>query len=145
MIDRLKADLRDAMRSGDRIRIDTIRMLVSQIQYARIELKHEPGEEDLLVILRRGVKTRREAVEQYEKGGRTDLADKERSEIGIIEAYLPASMSAEETSAAIDALLTELDITEKKDMGRAMKEFMARYRGRVDGKSVNALIAARLK
>jgi uncharacterized protein YqeY len=145
MIDRLKADLREAMRSGDRTRIDTIRMLLSQIQYARIELKREPSEDDLLVLLRRGVKTRREAVEQYEKGERADLAAKERAEIEVIEAYLPASMSAEETSAAVDALLAELEITQKKDMGRAMKEFMARYRGRVDGKSVNALIAARLK
>lgn len=145
MIDRLKADLREAMRSGDRTRVDTIRMLLSQIQYARIEMQREPSEDDLLVLLRRGVKTRREAVEQYEKGGRADLAAKERAEIGIIEAYLPASMSAEETSAAVDALLAELEITQKKDMGRAMKEFMARYRGRADGKSVNALIAARLK
>ena len=144
MIDRLKADLREAMRSGDRIRIDTIRMLLSQIQYARIELRREPGEEDLIAVLRRGVKTRREAVEQYEKGGRADLAAKERAEIGVIEAYLPASMSAEETGAAVDALLAELGITQKKDMGRAMKEFMARYRGRADGKSVNALLAARL-
>jgi len=145
MIDRLKADLREAMRSGDRTRVDTIRMLLSQIQYARIEMQREPSEDDLLVLLRRGVKTRREAVEQYEKGGRADLAAKERAEIGIIEAYLPASMSAEETSAAVDALLAELEITQKKNMGRAMKEFMARYRGRADGKSVNALIAARLK
>jgi len=145
MIDTLKADLKEAMRTGDRTRIDTIRMLLSQIQYARIELKREPGEEDLLVVLQRGVKTRREAVEQYEKGGRSDLAAKERAEIAVIESYLPASMTAEETSAAVDALLSELDITQKKDMGRAMKEFMARYRGRVDGKSVNALIAARLK
>lgn len=145
MIDRLKADLREAMRSGDRTRIDTIRMLLSQIQYARIELKREPSEDDLLVLLRRGVKTRREAVEQYEKGERADLAAKERAEIKVIETYLPASMSAEETSAAVDALLAELEITRKKDMGRAMKEFMARYRGRADGKSVNALIAARLK
>lgn len=145
MIDRLKGDLREAMRNRDRIRIDTIRMLLSQIQYARIEMKREPAEDDLLVLLRRGVKMRREAVEQYEKGGRTDLAAKERAEIEVIEAYLPASMSAEETSAAVDALLAELEITGKKDMGRAMKEFMARYHSRVDGKSVNALIAARLK
>jgi uncharacterized protein YqeY len=145
MIDRLKADLREAMRSGDRIRLDTIRMLLSQIQYARIELRREPQEEDLLAVLRRGVKTRREAVEQYEKGGRTDLAGKERAEIAVIESYLPASMSAEETGAAVDALLRELGITEKKDLGRVMKEFMARYRGRADGKSVNALLAARLK
>ena len=145
MIDRLKADLREAMRSGDRTRIDTIRMLLSQIQYARIEMQREPGEEDLIAILRRGVKTRREAVEQYDKGGRADLAAKERAEIGVIEGYLPASMSDEETGAAVDALLAELGITLKKDMGRAMKEFMARYRGRADGKSVNALLAARLK
>jgi len=145
MIDRIKADMKDAMRRGDTVALSTLRMLVSQVQYARIELKRELAEEDYLTLLQRAVKTRRESIEQYDKGGRKDLADKERAEIAVVEKYLPAAMSPEETSAAIDALLGELGITDKKDMGRAMKEFMARHRGRVDGKSVNALIASRLK
>jgi len=145
MIDRLKSDLTQAMRSQDAIVMATLRMLISQVQYARIEAKRDLTQDDYLMVLQRAVKTRREAIEQYEKGGRKDLADKERAEIGVIERYLPAAMSPEDTAAAIDALLKELGISEKKDLGRAMKEFMARHRGRVDGKTVNALIASRLK
>ena|SRR6266481_5354900 len=145
MIDRLKADLQAAMKRGDAIETATLRMLVSQIQYARIELKGELKEEDYLAVLQRAVKTRREAIEQYEKGGRPELAAKEKKEIAIVERYLPEAMGPEETARAVDALLQELGLTVKKDLGRAMKEFMARHRGRVDGKAVNALIASRLK
>jgi len=145
MIDRLKADLADAMRRKETVAVSTIRMLMSQIQYARIEAKRELTQDDYIAVLQRGVKTRREAIEQYEKGGRKDLADKERAEIAVIERYLPAAMSAEELAQAVDALLKEIGVTEKKDLGRAMKEFMGRHRGRVDGKSLNALIASRLK
>ncbi len=145
MIDGLKADLLDAMKRGDRIATSTLRMLISQMQYARIELKRELKEEDCLAVLQRAVKTRREAIEQYDKGGRKDLADKERAEIAVVERYMPAAMSPEEIARAVDGLLEELGIREKKDLGRAMKEFMARYRGRAEGRAVNALIASRLK
>ncbi|MGH9750009.1 MAG: GatB/YqeY domain-containing protein [Candidatus Polarisedimenticolia bacterium] len=145
MLDRLKADLTDAMRRKDTLTVSTLRMLVSQLNYARIDLKRDLREEDVLPVLQRAVKTRREAIEQYEKGGRKDLADKERSEIAVVERYLPAMLGPEETAAAIDALLKELGVAGKQDLGRVMKEFMTRYRGRVDGKAVNALIAARLK
>ncbi len=145
MIDRLKADLREAMKGGDGVGTSTLRMLISQLQYARIERKRDLTEEDCLVVLQRAVKTRREAIEQYDKGGRKDLADKERAEIAVVERYLPAALSPEEAGRAVDALLRELGITDKKDLGRAMKEFMARHRGRVEGKLANALIASRLK
>jgi len=145
MIDRLKADLADAMRGKDAVAVSTIRMLMSQIQYARIEAKRELTQDDYIAVLQRGVKTRREAIEQYAKGGRQDLADKEKAEITVIERYLPAAMSPEEMAAAVDVLLKEIGVTEKKDLGRAMKEFMSRHRARVDGKTVNALIASRLK
>jgi len=145
MIEKLKADLSQAMRQKDAIATATLRMLISQVQYARIEAKRELTDDDYLTVLQRAVKTRRESIEQYDKGGRKDLADKERSEIAVVERYLPASMSPEETARTVDALLQELGITAKKDLGRAMKEFMARHRGRADGKTVNALIASRLK
>ena len=145
MLETFKADLARAMRSRDAIATATLRMLISQVQYARIEAKRELTDDDYLTVLQRAVKTRRESIEQYDKGGRKDLADKERSEIAVVERYLPASMSPEETARTVDALLQELGITAKKDLGRAMKEFMARHRGRADGKTVNALIASRLK
>ena len=145
MIDTLKADLTQAMRRQDAVATSTLRMLISQVQYARIEAKRDLTQDDYLMLLQRAVKTRREAIEQYDKGGRKDLADKERAEIAVIERYLPAAMSPEETAVAIDALLKEMGVTEKKDLGRVMKEFMARHRGKVDGKTVNSLIASRLK
>lgn len=145
MLDKLKADLKDAMRGGDAVAVSTIRMLISQMQYARIQAGKDLAETDVLALLQRAVKTRREAIEQFEKGGRADLAAKERSEIAVVERYLPASMGEGDMAKAVDTLLAELGITEKKDLGRAMKEFMARHRGRVDGKAANALIASRLK
>ena len=145
MLDKLKADLKDAMRGGDAVAVSTIRMLISQMQYARIQAGKDLAEADVLALLQRAVKTRREAIEQFEKGGRADLAAKERSEIGVVERYLPASMGEDDLAKAVDALLAEFGITDKKDLGRAMKEFMARHRGRADGKAVNALIARHLK
>jgi uncharacterized protein YqeY len=145
MIDRFKADLAEAMRRGDALTVATLRMLIAQAQYARIEAKRDLTEDDYLAILQRAVKTRREAIEQYDKGNRPELADKERAEIACVERYLPAAMDPAEVARAVDALLQELGLTRKQDLGRAMKEFMARHRGRVDGKAVNALIAARLQ
>ena len=144
MIDRIKNDLKEAMKQGDATAVATLRMIVSQVQYARIEMKCDLEEKDYLAILQRAVKTRREAIEQYEKGGRQEQADRERSEIVVVERYLPAQMEEAEVTRTVDALLKELDITSKKDLGRAMKEFMERHRGRADGKMVKALIASRL-
>jgi uncharacterized protein YqeY len=120
-------------------------MLISQFQYARIQEGHDLGEAEVLALLQRAVKTRRESIDQFQKAGRAELVAKEQAEIGVVERYLPQGLTPEEVGAAIDALLAELGITEKRDLGRAMKEFMARHRGKVDGKAVNALIAARLK
>jgi uncharacterized protein YqeY len=144
VLDRIKNDLKEAMRGGDATAVSTLRMLISQFQYARIEAGHDLQEAEGLAILERAVKTRREAIEQFEKGGRPDLAAKERAEIAVVQRYLPEAMSPEAVAAAVDALIGELGATGKKDLGRVMKEFMARHRGRVDGKAVNALIAARL-
>jgi hypothetical protein len=145
MIDILKADLKQAMLRRDAPAVSTLRLLISQFQYARIQEGRDLTEDDAISLLKRAVKTRREAIEQYEKGGRRDLADKERAEIAVVERYLPQAMSPEEMEQAVGALLAELQITQRRDLGRAMKEFMARYGGRVDGKAANALIASRLR
>src|SRR5881397_2597623 len=100
MIETLKADLAQAMRSKEAVATATLRMLISQVQYARIEAKRELTQDDYLAVLQRAVKTRREAIEQYDKGGRKDLADKERAEIAVVERYLPAALTAEETARA---------------------------------------------
>jgi uncharacterized protein YqeY len=144
MIEKLKADLQSALKRGDKTAVATLRLLMSESQYARMQLKRDLQEEDYITLFQRAVKTRREAIEQFEKGGHMDRANQERAEIAVVERYLPARMSEAEVERAVEALIQELEITHKKDLGRAMKEFMSRYRGRVDGKMVNAFIAAKL-
>lgn len=144
MIERLQADLKDAMKKGDALALSTIRLLLSQMQYAQIQAGHPLTEAESIAVFERAVKTRREAIEQYERGGRPELAAKERAEIGIVERYLPQPLTPGETVAAVDALIAELGANDRKDLGRVMKEFQARHRGRADGKTVSALIASRL-
>lgn len=144
MVERLQADLKDAMRRGDALAVSTLRLLMSQMQYAKIQAGHPLTEAETITVLERAVKTRKEAIEQYEKGGRPELAQKERDEIAIVTRYLPQAMTPEETAAAVDALVAELQARDKKDLGRVMKEFQARHRGRADGKTVSALIAKHL-
>lgn len=144
MIEKLQADLRDAMKKGDAIATSTLRLLMSQMQYAKIQAGRPLNEAETIGVLERAVKTRREAIEQYEKGGRPELAQKERDEIAVVTRYLPQAMTPEETAAAVEALVAELQAKDKKDLGRVMKEFQARHRGRADGKAVSALIASRL-
>ena len=144
MIERLQSDLKDAMRKGDALAVSTLRLLLSQMQYAKIQAERPLTEAETIAVLERAVKTRREAIEQYERGGRPELAEKERAEIGVVERYLPPPLTPEETTAAVEALITELGAKDKKDLGRVMKEFQTRHRGRADGKTVSALIASRL-
>ena len=144
MIDRLQNDLKDSMRRGDALATSTLRLLLSQMQYAKIQAGRPLNEAETIAVLERAVKTRREAIEQYERGGRPELAEKERAEIGVVERYLPPPLTPEETTAAVEALITEHGAKDKKDLGRVMKEFQTRHRGRADGKTVSALIASRL-
>jgi uncharacterized protein len=145
MIQRLKSDLNQAMKSGDKTAVSVLRMVLSAARYASIEEKRELNDDEVLALIQKSIRTRRESVEAFRKGNREDLAVREEAEIALLERYLPAQMGAEELARAVDQLLAELGITQKKEMGRAMKEFMARHRGVADGKAVNALIAARLK
>jgi uncharacterized protein YqeY len=145
MIDRLKADLTQAMKSGDKTAVSVLRMLLSSARYASIEARRDLDEGEVLALIQKGIRSRRESVEAFRKGSREDLAQREEAEIALLERYLPAQMGAEEMERAVDRLLQELGITQKKEMGRAMKEFLARHRGAADGKAVSAVIAARLK
>jgi hypothetical protein len=119
-------------------------MLLSAIKYSAIDEKRELSEDELAALIQKSIRSRKESVEAFRKGGREELAEKEEAEIKILERYLPAQLEGPELERAVDNLLSELNLTQKKDMGRAMKEFMARHRGKADGKAVSALIASRL-
>jgi len=145
MIDRLQEDLKQAMKSGDKTTVSVLRLLLSSARYAVIEEKRDLREDELAALIQKSIRSRKESIEAFQKGGRQDLADKEAAELKVLERYLPAQMEGAELERAVDQLLAELKITEKKELGRAMKEFMARHRGKAEGKAVNSLIASRLR
>jgi uncharacterized protein len=135
--DRLMSDLQDAMRSGDELRKETIRMARSAIKNAEIESMAELDDAGVQNVLRKEIKQRREAAEEFEKGKRPELAEKERAEAAVLEVYLPQQMSESEIEAEVRALVAELGVSEPKDMNKLMPAAMSRLKGRADGRLVN--------
>lgn len=131
-------DLKEAMRAKDVLTRDTLRMLMAALDreaLAKGDLDHA---EELKVIARE-VKTRKESAAQYDEGGRADLADKEREEIVVLEAYLPQAMLEDEALKALEAIVAELGALEMRDMGKVVKEAMAKYPGALDGKLASTI------
>jgi uncharacterized protein YqeY len=145
MIDRIQAELKEAMKSGDKTTVSVLRMLLSSLRYASIAEKRNLSDEEIGALVQKSIRSRKESIDAFRSGGRIDLAEKEEAELKILERYLPAQMEGAELEKAVQQLLLDLGITEKKDLGRAMKEFMSRHKGKVDGKRVNALIASLLR
>jgi uncharacterized protein YqeY len=144
--DRLSEDLKSAMKSRDQLRMDVIRMIKAAVQYKEVELKQDLDDAGMSRIMTTLIKQRKEAAEQFEKGNRQDLAEKERLEISIIEGYLPAALSSEELSNLVQTVIKDSGATSLKDMGQVMKAVMARLAGQaVDGKVVSDLVKAALQ
>ena len=140
--EQLRSDLRDAMRAKDVLRRGTIRMLEAAIKNAEIEKRGaELADADVLAILQRQVKQRRESIQQFRAGGREDLAEKEQAEIAIIEHYLPTQLTREEVSARARAVIDQVGATDASDRGKVMGMLMRELRGKVDGSVVNAVVA----
>ena len=137
---KIEADLKQAMRDKNELARDTLRMVLSDIKKRGVDMQKDeiPPDEEQAVLLR-AVKTRQESIEQFDKAGRADLADKERAEVRVIQTYLPQPMTEPETRAVVQAAIAELGIASKKDVGALMKPLMARYKGRIDGKLVQRI------
>ena len=139
--DQIADDLKAAMRARDDVRRRTLRSLRAALLEAEIS-EREEGEEALLTeqqeltVLRKQAKQRREAIDQYEQAGRTDLAEKERAELEVIETYLPQPLSDEELREMIQAIIEETGADSMRDMGKVMGAAMQRLRGRADGNRV---------
>jgi hypothetical protein len=145
LVDRIQKDLTDAMKSKDELRLSVLRMVKSAFKNKEIEKIRPLEEAEALQILQTLVKQRRESVEMFAKGGRTDLADKETREIAIIETYLPAGASAEEMDRAIEAAIAETGANSPKQMGAVIKAARAKLEGKsVDGKDLSDRVLARL-
>ena len=142
--DKILQDMKEAMKARDRLRLSTLRLLVSQIKNREIDAKGELKDDEVLVLTRKAVKQRLDSISQYEKGGRQDLADKERAEMEILKAYLPEELSREALLAIIDEAISATGAHSPKDIGKVMKEVMPKVKGRADGKVVNELVRKRL-
>ena len=144
--DRLSEDLNSAMKSRDQLRMDVIRMIKAAVQYKEVELKQDLDDAGMSRIMTTLIKQRKEAAEQFEKGNRQDLAQKERLEISIIEGYLPAALSSGDLATVVQTVVKETGASSLKDMGQVMKAVMARVAGQtVDGKLISDLVKAALQ
>jgi uncharacterized protein YqeY len=142
--DRVQADLKSAMKSGDRIALDSLRMLLTALKNEQISRRRDLSPEEETAVVRHALKSRQDAIEMYEKGGRPELAEKERREMDVVQVYLPRQLTEEELGRIVDDLIAELGASSKKEMGRVMKELMARHRDSVDGRLASQVVAARL-
>ena len=144
--ERITSDMTAAMKSKDASRLSTLRMVKAAVQNREIEKGGELSEEELTKALQSLVKQRRDSVEQYEKAGREELAEKERAEIAVIEEYLPRAASREEIERAVDEAVVETGASSPKEMGALMKAALARLAGRnADGKVVSEVVKSKLR
>ena len=142
---KISADIATAMKAKDAPRLSALRMLKAALMNKSVEKNRALEAPEELQVVSSLVKQRRDSIEQFNAGGRTDLAQKEEGEIAILETYLPPSVSAEDLAGAVDEAIAETGATSVKDMGKVMKAAMARLAGKtVDGKRVNELVRARL-
>lgn len=142
--DRIREDMMAAMRSHDAARLSTIRLLLAAIKQREIDEQIEAGDEDVLAVIGKMVKQRRDSVEQYRSGGREDLAANEQAEIDVLSTYLPQQLSDEEVAAIVEEAVAEVGMTGMAAMGKVMSVVKLRVNGRADLGKVSALIKARL-
>ncbi len=139
------SDLTASMKAQDAPRTSTLRMVKAALMNREIEKGSELDDDEMTKLLRSLVKQRRDSVEQYEKGGRPELADKEKTEIEVIEAYLPQAASREEIETAVAAAISETGANSMKDMGRVMKTVQTALSGKnADGRTVSEIVKAKL-
>lgn len=144
-IDRLSEDLTAAMRSRDALRLGALRMAKAALMNREVERGRALDEAESQQVMASLIKQRRDSIEQFQKAGRTDLADKEQAEIAVLEAYLPPPVGEAELQQAVDDAVRETGAGSAKDMGKVMKAVMARLAGaQVDGKLVSELVKRRL-
>lgn len=132
--------MKGAMKSRDSLKLDTLRLIVSEIKYKEIDLHEELGDEAITALLTTQIKRRKEAAAMFEKGGRTDLKDKEEKEIVIIQAYLPEQVGEEELKQRIQEVIAETGAQSPKDMGKVMKVVVPEFKGTAEGDQIRKIV-----
>jgi uncharacterized protein len=145
--ERIDSDLKEAMRARDTTKLGVLRMLKSALKYAAIAksgVEAELSDAEATQVVRKQVKQRHDSIESFEKGGRAELANKEKEELAILNAYLPHAMSADELARVVRETIAELGATSKAQMGAVMKALQAKVAGRADGKTLSQEVSRHL-
>jgi uncharacterized protein YqeY len=147
LLEKLNEDYKEAVRNKDEIKRNTINLLLSALKYRQIELRasgKELTDEEIIGVISKEIKKRKEAIELYEKGNRQDLAEKEKRELEILESYMPKQISEEELLKIIDETIKSVGASSPSDVGKVMKELMPKVKGKADGSLVKSLVEKRL-
>jgi uncharacterized protein YqeY len=145
--ERIDSDLKDAMRAKDAAKLGVLRMLKSALKYSAIEkggAESQLDDTEAAQVIRKQVKQRQDSIEQFEKGGRPELAAKEKAELAILTAYLPQGLGADELSKIVRETIAEVGATSKAQMGAVMKALQGKVAGRADGKTLSQEVQRQL-
>ncbi len=145
MLDTIIKDLTTAMKEQDKFKLSVLRMLKSALQMEKISKKHDLSDEEVITVIKRQVKTRKDSMEEYKKYNKEEEVNNLAKEIEILDAYLPAEMSEEDINKALDEIFAELKPESIKDMGKVMKEATARIGAAADMSKVSALVRSKLQ
>jgi hypothetical protein len=141
----MQEDMKAAMKSSDKMRVETLRMVIAELKKEEIDSMKPLDEETFLKVLKRSVKRRKESIDQFKAGNRPDLVEKEEAQLKIVEAYLPQQLSPSEVEKIVAAAIAETGAKTKQDSGKVMKAVMGKYGGQIDGKTVQQIVAAKLQ
>ena len=138
--ERLNEDMKALMKSGDKFALTVVRMIRSAVKNAEIDARKALDDEEVMDILTREVKQRRDALQEFEKAGRQDLVDQAKAELEVIQRYMPQPLTDEELTGIVQETIQEVGASSKADMGKVMSALMPKVKGRADGKQVNAAV-----
>jgi uncharacterized protein YqeY len=144
LFNKLQEEMKAAMKSGDKDKLSTIRMLISEIKKVQIDSKKELSDEEIISIMQKYIKQRKEAYAQYEQAGRKDLAEKELKEIEIVQQFLPPPLSEEELIKIVEETIQEVGASSIKDMGKVVKAVMDKVKGRAEGSLISKIVKEKL-
>ena len=143
--DRIMNDLKEAMKNKDSFKLSVIRMVKGAIQLEKINKKRDLNDEEVIDVISKQIKLRKDSINEFEKAGRNDLADTTKKEVEVLNEYMPEQLSSEEVNKIIDEAFAKVNPTSQKDMGLIMKEVTPKLKGRADMKQVSEIIKSKLQ
>ena len=145
LMEKLTADMKEAMKQGEKERLSVIRLVRGAVRQAEIDGKKILSDDEVIGVITKEVKMRRDSIEEFERGKRADLVKKAEAEISLLMPYLPSQLSIDEVKKIVEEAVAEVGATTAKDMGKVMGALMPRVKGRADGKLVNEIVRSILK